>query len=524
MKRIIAAWLAVILLALPMIGQAAASPVEMIRALWNPDKSVMWEITWEVSELPDSLLNLPEVEVAGSEELTEQVSGMVKGLTELMNALSVTGTLNPAMDRAELDVRLNGNTVFGAGIGIDGEGLAVNTDWIAKAPVRFSWDEVKSAADADFDVKALIDGLTALTTQTVAFDWTNENAWRTQFPNTMAWLETAQERMTRLPVEEQPEGCDEAAAVLRSQSTPEDAAGELDAILADLRLQPTLMRLLESALAPSGKTADQLFSEMKSGIAETMAKQEVNAVYWVDAENRAVHLEMDFTQKPEDGAEAENQMSGRYVMNRLTDSDGMHVTVEGSIISGGVTTNNRVELCLGAARDTAALINSEIAEDGAERPVLRLEAERLKDRTDAGFTDVLTLQEQMWLPEYSYDRLADRIMFSYPEEPTVVLSNRTTVRGEWIGEGPVITVTEETFQPGDEKPLTVMRSRVTSGKRLSPMDLTGALVPAAMSPEEKASFERGMNMRVSIGMIRAMQQMPEDTLNLVMLFRGLFSE
>lgn len=294
MKKFTAVLLALLMMALPVLGMAA-SPAEMIEGAAAAGQPIHTAVTFDSGTIP------------GLDENSAAI------FNDVIDALGFTADTQE--NQTNFAVQLSGTDVLTLAWATEGEDTYINSNLLG-GTIAFNATEgeviidhlLKMAVDADMftesdvaEVKQLIEQLkTEMNTQAEAIDL--ENIDMTAL---LTVVEELMEKVTTGEVTQQPKNSDPAATVITMKLTGEDIAKVYKVIFDVMKNVPQFTQALESAdLTMNGEkvTADEMIAKLPELADQigAMVQGEIPVEIYLDEAGEPVYGIMSMTMKAED--------------------------------------------------------------------------------------------------------------------------------------------------------------------------------------------------------------------------------
>lgn len=294
MKKFTAVLLALLMMALPVLGMAA-SPAEMIEGAAAAGQPIHTAVTFDSGTIPG---------------LDAETAAMVN---DLIDALGFT--TDTQENQTNFAMQLSGTDVLTLAWATEGEDTYINSNLLG-GTIAFNATEgdviidhlLKMAVDADMltesdvaEVKQLIEQLkTEMNTQVEAIDL--ENIDMTAL---LSVVEELMQKVTTGEVTQQPKNSDPAASVITMKLTGEDITKVYKVIFDVMKNVPQFTQALESAsLTMDGEkvTADEMIAKLPELADQigAMVQGEIPVEIYLDEAGEPVYGIMSMTMKAED--------------------------------------------------------------------------------------------------------------------------------------------------------------------------------------------------------------------------------
>lgn len=294
MKKFTAVLLALLMMALPVLGMAA-SPAEMIEGAAAAGQPIHTAVTFDSGTIPG---------------LDAETAAMVN---DLIDALGFT--TDTQENQTNFAMQLSGTDVLTLAWATEGEDTYINSNLLG-GTIAFNATEgdviidhlLKMAVDADMltesdvaEVKQLIEQLkTEMNTQVEAIDL--ENIDMTAL---LSVVEELMQKVTTGEVTQQPKNSDPAASVITMKLTGEDITKVYKVIFDVMKNVPQFTQALESAsLTMNGEkvTADEMIAKLPELADQigAMVQGEIPVEIYLDEAGEPVYGIMSMTMKAED--------------------------------------------------------------------------------------------------------------------------------------------------------------------------------------------------------------------------------
>lgn len=309
MKKFTAVLLALLMMALPVLGMAA-SPAEMIEGAAAAGQPIHTAVTFDAGTIP------------GLDAETAAI------FNDVIDALGFT--TDTQENQTNFAMQLSGKDVLTLAWATEGEDTYINSNLLG-GTIAFNATEgdviidhlLKMAVDADMftesdvaEVKQLIEQLkTEMNTQMEAIDL--ENIDMTAL---LTVVEELMEKVTTGEVTQQPKNSDPAATVITMKLTGEDIAKVYKVIFDVMKNVPQFTQVLESAdLTMNGEkvTADEMIAKLPELADQigALVQGEIPVEIYLDEAGEPVYGIMSMTVKAEDETITMNMDFARRTVN-----------------------------------------------------------------------------------------------------------------------------------------------------------------------------------------------------------------
>lgn len=501
MKKLLALFLALMMMALPAMGMAA-SPAELFSSAADAGRPVHVEYSFEGGQLP----------------LDENIAAI---LNDILNTLSFSFDKQEGdAPQTDLCMLLGGSEVLNIAVARKDDLIYVQSNVLGADALAFTAEEgltiierltalavdsgsvTQSEADAYIQqVEALISGFAAesAVSQLDSFDLTDMD-----ISGLLSYYADLAERIEISQVSGQPKNCDTAATVVTYTLTGEDIAEGYNQVFGMIESSDNLMTQLDQVVkAVDGTyTAKELLETMNdatSRISEVM-EGDVPVTIYLDEAGLPVYATASFTMRMEESSD--DVLNGSIDYTRLTVNEGVTHNINVIATRNGDTGNGAsVSLAVlqGEKRSTLDFSVSQIIAGVTEGEAINVNVALDKDRTDTTAKDQLTFCA------------------------TVTEDNGNTsgfvvtadIDAEITGEDAVLTAAVKPYIYGEEKELLTLKVNASTGSAKASIVTEDAARPGQMDDEAFNTLLVSVVQSAQVALVSVLQNMPTSVLQLL---------
>ncbi|MBQ7305220.1 MAG: hypothetical protein IJW85_03345 [Clostridia bacterium] len=492
MKKFTAVLLALLMMALPVLGMAA-SPAEMIEGAAAAGQPIHTAVTFDSGTIPG---------------LDAETAAMVN---DLIDALGFT--TDTQENQTNFAMQLSGTDVLTLAWATEGEDTYINSNLLG-GTIAFNATEgdviidhlLKMAVDADMltesdvaEVKQLIEQLkTEMNTQVEAIDL--ENIDMTAL---LTVVEELMGKVTTGEVTQQPKNSDPAATVITMKLTGEDITKVYKVIFDVMKNVPQFTQALESAsLTMDGEkvTADEMIAKLPELADQigAMVQGEIPVEIYLDEAGEPVYGIMSMTMKAEDETITMDMDFARRTVNEGV-TYAVTIRAEDANDEGVSITADVLET------EALTTINVGIAsiENGVSEPVV---------------TVSVLLNKNYGETKSEENMIVDVVVTDSDSGEEISFKIDMDSEAEVLADGGVLYEAElDLYILGMEEELFTIEVEQLSGKAVDSIVTADAVRPGAMTEDEVAQYVNNDVMNALMNALMGLvQNLPASVLSLVM--------
>ncbi|MBP3453634.1 MAG: hypothetical protein J6M20_07955 [Clostridia bacterium] len=497
MKKFTAVLLALLMMALPVLGMAA-SPAEMIEGAAAAGQPIHTAVTFDAGTIPG---------------LDAETAAMVN---DLIDALGFT--TDTQENQTNFAMQLSGTDVLTLAWATEGEDTYINSNLLG-GTIAFNATEgdviidhlLKMAVDADMltesdvaEVKQAIEQVkTQVNTQVEAIDL--ENLDMTAL---LTVVEELMEKVTTGEVTQQPKNSDPAATVITIKLTGEDIAKVYKVIFDVMKNVPQFTQALESAdLTMNGEkvTADEMIAKLPELADQigAMVQGEIPVEIYLDEAGEPVYGIMSMTMKAEDENGKEETITMDMDFARRTVNEGVTYAVT---IRAEDANDEGVSITVDVL-ETEALTTTNVGvasiENGVSEPVI---------------TVSVLLNKNYGETKSEENMIVDVVVTDSDSGEEISFKIDMDSEAEVLADGGVQYEAEmDLYILGMEEELFTIEVEQLSGKAVDSIVTADAVRPGTMTEDEVAQYVNNDVMNALMNALMGLvQNLPASVLSLVM--------
>lgn len=492
MKKFTAVLLALLMMALPVLGMAA-SPAEMIEGAAAAGQPIHTAVTFDSGTIPG---------------LDAETAAMVN---DLIDALGFT--TDTQENQTNFAMQLSGTDVLTLAWATEGEDTYINSNLLG-GTIAFNATEgdviidhlLKMAVDADMltesdvaEVKQLIEQLkTEMNTQVEAIDL--ENIDMTAL---LSVVEELMQKVTTGEVTQQPKNSDPAASVITMKLTGEDITKVYKVIFDVMKNVPQFTQALESAsLTMDGEkvTADEMIAKLPELADQigAMVQGEIPVEIYLDEAGEPVYGIMSMTMKAEDETITMDMDFARRTVNegvtyavtiRAEDANDEGVSITADVLETEALTTANVGIAS--------------IENGVSEPVI---------------TVSVLLNKNYGETKSEENMIVDVVVTDSDSGEEISFKIDMDSEAEVLADGGVQYEAEmDLYILGMEEELFTIEVEQLSGKAVDSIVTADAVRPGTMTEDEVAQYVNNDVMNALMNALMGLvQNLPASVLSLVM--------
>ncbi len=492
MKKFTAVLLALLMMALPVLGMAA-SPAEMIEGAAAAGQPIHTAVTFDAGTIP------------GLDAETAAI------FNDVIDALGFT--TDTQENQTNFAMQLSGTDVLTLAWATEGEDTYINSNLLG-GTIAFNATEgdviidhlLKMAVDADMftesdvaEVKQLIEQLkTEMNTQVEAIDL--ENIDMTAL---LTVVEELMEKVTTGEVTQQPKNSDPAASVITMKLTGEDITKVYKVIFDVMKNVPQFTQALESAdLTMNGEkvTADEMIAKLPELADQigAMVQGEIPVEIYLDEAGEPVYGIMSMTMQAEDETITMDMDFARRTVNEGV-TYAVTIRAEDTKDEGVAITADVLE--------TEALTTTNVGiasiENGVSEPVI---------------TVSVLLNKNYGETESEENMIVDVVVTDSDSGEEISFKIDMDSEAEVLADGGVLYEAEmDLYILGMEEELFTIEVEQLSGKAVDSIVTADAVRPGTMTEDEVAQYVNNDVMNALMNALMGLvQNLPASVLSLVM--------
>lgn len=497
MKKLTAMLLALLMMALPVMGMAA-SPAEMIEGAAAAGQPVHTAITFDAGTIP------------GLDAETAEI------VNDVIEALGFT--TDTQENQTNFAVQLSGKDVLTLAWATEGEDTYINSNLLG-GTIAFNATEgdviidylLKMAVDADMFTESDVAEMKQAIEQVKAQVNTQVEAIDLESIDTAALLAAIEEIMQKVTVGEvtqQPKNSDPAASMITVKLTGEDVAKVYKVIFDVLKNVPQFTQALESAdLTMNGEkvSAEEMIAKLPELADQigSMVQGEIPVEIYLDEAGEPVYGIMSMTMKAEDEEGKEETITMDMDFARRTVDAGVTyaVTVRAEDANDeGVSIT--VDVLMTEELETTNVGIASI-ENGVSEPVI---------------TVSVLLEKDYGETESDESMIVDVVVTDSDSGEEVSFKIEMDSEAEVLAEGGVLYEAEMAlYILGMEEELFTINVEQLSGTAVDSIVTADAVRPGAMTEDEVAEYVNGDVMNAMMNTLMGLvQNLPASVLSLLM--------
>ncbi len=492
MKKLTAMLLALLMMALPVMGMAA-SPAEMIEAAAAAGRPLHTAITFDAGTIP------------GLDENSAEI------FNDVIDALGFTSDIQE--NQTNFAVQLSGKDVLTLAWATEGEDTYINSNLLG-GTIAFNATEgdviidhlLKMAVDAGMfnendvaEVKQLIEQLKAeMNAQVEAIDL--ENIDMTAL---LTVVEELMQKVTTGEVTQQPKNSDPAASVITMTLTGDDIAKVYKVIFDVMKNVPQFVQTLESAdLTMNGEkvTADEMIAKLPELADQigAMVQGEIPVEIYLDEAGEPVYGIMSMTMKAEEDTITMNMDFARRTVNegvtyavtiRAEDANDEGVSITVDVLETEELTTTNVSIAS--------------IENGVSEPVITVSVMLEKDYGETESDESMTV---------------DVVVTDSDSGEEISFKIEMDSEAEVLADGGVLYEAEmELYILGMEDELFAINVDQLCGTAVDSIVTTDAVRPGTMTEDEVAQYVNNDVMSALMNALMGLvQNLPSSVLSLML--------